>query len=268
VAFKENPRYAYEVEDDTPLWRYMDLAKFVSLLRSNSLYFTRLGVLAQSADRYEGALAQINLSEADRVAAQYAQMTFGGVNEPDQVGLFRKYFADPDYLRQILDDARTKVYVNCWHANSYESAAMWKLYLQGNEGIALRSTAKRFRESLTHAPDEQYLNPVHYYDPEREYVPPDLWLIPLYKRISFEHEREVRAYGVYYDVGRHFGPQTENGISIPCDVAVLIERVFVAPSAPRYVRDAVQEILKRFGLGAIPVEQSALDAMPGEPGVK
>jgi SNF2 family DNA or RNA helicase len=118
------------------------------------------------------------------------------------------------------------------------------------------------------APDEQYLNPVHYYDPEREYVPPDLWLIPLYKRISFEHEREVRAYGVYYDVGRHFGPQTENGISIPCDVAVLIERVFVAPSAPRYVRDAVQEILKRFGLGAIPVEQSALDAMPGEPGVK
>ena len=32
---------------------------------------------------------------------------------------------------------RKSYYVNCWHLNGYESAAMWQLYSRNDEGIAL-----------------------------------------------------------------------------------------------------------------------------------
>ena len=38
--------------------------------------------------------------------------------------------------------------INCWHMNDHESAAMWKLYLKSNEGIAVQSTYETLRDSI------------------------------------------------------------------------------------------------------------------------
>ena len=49
---------------DIPIWRYMDLAKFVSMLQSNALYFTRSDVLE---DIFEGSVSAATLEKRRQV---------------------------------------------------------------------------------------------------------------------------------------------------------------------------------------------------------
>lgn len=83
--------------------------------------------------------------------------------------------------------------INCWHMNEHESAAMWKLYLKSNEGIAVQSSYNKLRDCIID--DEQVLvGMVKYLDYEAEHIDPGNILSAfVYKRKSFEHEREVRA---------------------------------------------------------------------------
>lgn len=83
--------------------------------------------------------------------------------------------------------------VNCWHANEHESAAMWKLYLKSDEGIAIQSTYKRLKESIID--DEDVLiGKVNYIDYETDIIDPNNQYGSLiHKRKSFEHEKEIRA---------------------------------------------------------------------------
>lgn len=43
---------------------------------------------------------------------------------------------------------KKRVFVNCWHLNEYESAAMWDLYLKNEEGVAIQTTFNRIKKSL------------------------------------------------------------------------------------------------------------------------
>jgi len=43
---------------------------------------------------------------------------------------------------------RRYVFVNPWHKNEFESAAMWKLYLKSEEGVAIRTTVERLKHAF------------------------------------------------------------------------------------------------------------------------
>ena len=90
-------------------------------------------------------------------------------------------------------------------ANEYESMAMWRLYLTGSEGVAVKSTYQRLIDSFplfdgvrkgrnednTEKELLIHVGVVHYVDYESS-DPPAAPRI-LLKRKSFEHEREIRA---------------------------------------------------------------------------
>jgi len=135
-------------KDNLKIWRYMDLGKFISLLMRGELFFVRVGILADSADLYEGALTQLNFDRPELAAEYLARMLDVPGNPPDIRDTVGRYAADPDRLLQTVDMVRRFVYVLCWHASNYESAAMWKVYVQGNEGIAIQSTVGRLKGSL------------------------------------------------------------------------------------------------------------------------
>jgi hypothetical protein len=74
----------------------------------------------------------------------------------------------------------------------------------------------------------------------------------VHKRVSFEHEREVRAIIDSRD------PESDRiGLTVPVDLATLIQRVHVAPTAPGWYEDVVRRAAKRYGLDA-PVSRSDL----------
>jgi hypothetical protein len=231
-AYKPHPSFDAPADPDQPLWRYMSLAKYLSLLSTRSLFFTRAERLG---DPWEGALGPANVGAAAELYGELApRLAAAGERLP------------------------MSVFVSCWHAQDWESAAMWAVYAgvdpSRSDGVALRSTFRRLLESLEGSHDV-YCGTVHYVDYDAEFIPEDnMFERFMRKRRSFEHEQEVRAVIA-------LETSEVDGIRVDCDLETLIEEVRVAPSSPDWFRQVTIEVTAREGLSR-PVLQSRLDDPP------
>jgi len=224
------------------VWRYMDFTKFVSLLALNALYFARSDLLG---DAFEGAMPRDNF--------RFHSLLYAGLP------------VTPESMKKLSDrreQFRQQIYINCWHMNERESAAMWNLYVRSNEAIAVQSTYQLLHACL---PARIYVGSVQYIDYENDFLPEDDLLRPfMHKRKSFEHERELRAIisleaededtWVGYTVG-----SVGRTVSIKLDD--LIEKVYVAPTSPAWFADLVRSVMSKYGLDK-PVVLSCLDEKP------
>ena len=143
--YEANPHLDSPLDTDAT-WRYLDFTKLVSMLDSRCLYFTAIDRLQ---DKFEGAytnkVLQIGIHSDGPEATERAH------RELDQS------------FRNIAKFHRKVIFVNCWHLNNHESAAMWQLYLKSNEGVAIVSTFERLKSSLAKASQSILLGKVRYY---------------------------------------------------------------------------------------------------------
>jgi len=108
---------------------------------------------------------------------------------------------------------------------------------------------------------------VRYVDYETEWIPESNPLAPfLYKRKSFEHEREVRALIRPANVpaileGKSNEPK-EPGKWVKIGVPKTIDRVVIAPDAADWFLELVQQVTARYEQSAVPVVRSALARVP------
>jgi len=242
--YVKNPEFE-EPTDDTIIWRYVDFIKFISYLEKNALFFVRSD---QLFDKYEG-----KFTEAD-------------------VKLWEDKLKPKTKLSQIelYDRFRKIVNISSWHINENESAAMWEICLQSNEGIAIKSTFKRLKDSfILHKEDEIYIGKVKYIDYRKDSISKgDIFNPFLYKRKAFEYESELRA------VIMKFAPQEETigkhilyvdpkwfGIHVKTDLVALIDKIVVSPNVPDWIIDLVKSIVKKYELNK-KVEQSELSKNP------
>lgn len=172
----------------------MDFTKFVSLLATDSLYFCRADLFS---DPFEGSYPKKTIKNRF-IEADFQDIAFHEDSEnltafaealeaaqPDRLTKVRqKERETSDFNRQI----RSWIYVSCWHANEYESEAMWKLYsTNSNEAVAIQTDYNTLEEQL---PKEAKLGVVQYIDYEKEWFPDGDALYPfMHKRKSFEHEK-------------------------------------------------------------------------------
>jgi len=243
AAKADHPCFQAPPDRDTKIWRYMDFPKYAALLEARALFFSRAD---QLGDPYEGATSHAG---AALRPALYATSEI-----PTKVLTWRSKFAE--WVRQWT-------FVNCWHMNPFESDAMWKLYAQAGAAIAIQSTFTRLYQCL---PSEAYVGVVRYIDYETEWLPDgnSFWAF-VHKRRAFEHERELRA--VIQELperpdGIAVGsPNTEAGRLIPVDMAYLVERVFVSPTAADWIAELVRRITARYGF-PFEIAQSSLSKAP------
>jgi len=204
----------------------MDFTKFVSLLDRQALFFARYD---KFADPFEGSYPKSSLLE-----------------NPEFFLAFYKHYTA----------WRELVILNCWHVNEYESAAMWELYLHGSLGVAIQSTVEYLKESFECDPENvTSIGNVTYIDYETEKVPLGNSFYPfMFKRKDYEHERELRAIIVkqfpvspdhkmiipkeFFELGGEY---------IPVRLDTLIQRVLVVPTAPRWFKDLIESVTKRYG---------------------
>jgi hypothetical protein len=235
----------YTGDRSDSIWRYLDLWKFVSLLASRSLRFARADTLG---DAWEGALSEATLlsrpARAEALAAQIREATGGSSWSAEDV--IRTYANSSEQMQY-------RVMINSWYLGNGESAAMWKLY-SSPDGVAIRSTAgKLMKELPANVGDSAIsLDPIRYVEYSLEEIPEERWNSPfLFKRRSFEHEREIRAHLLH----RNPAP---TGLLAPVDLDALVEAVYVAPASPSWHREVVESLCRSYGLDA-PVHQSAID---------
>lgn len=232
-----------------PIWRYMDFTKFVAMLETRALFFARSDKLG---DPFEGSSSRGNaLFRPIIYKEMYEKLTAETLEE---MSSGRSDIAK--WLRQWT-------FINCWHMNATESAAMWRLYTKSNEAIAIRSSFFRLANVLD---DKTYVGRVEYIDFERDWMPEGNAFYPfVHKRMSFAHETEIRALFTQWpitDGGFDFKAEPPMaGFEKHVNVDELIEQVYVAPTAPEWFRELVQKVSSRYGLKK-PVLQSSIDAEP------
>lgn len=217
----------------------MDFTKYVDLLDKRKLYFCRLDKLD---DPYEGAFPSNGFS--------YLPI----IETTEQIRKFN--------------------FINCWHMNNYESAAMWSIYLKTNNGIAIQTTFQQLKQSFQLTQEDIYLSIVKYHDYDQksyhDLIKENLWsegamgstIMPLiFKRKSFEYENELRA--IYIDLPMELDNEKAqlrnlgNGKSININIETLIEKIYISPKADSWFKDLVSSVTYKYGL-IKPIEKSEL----------
>ncbi|MFM5711524.1 hypothetical protein ACET7C_16960 [Aeromonas veronii] len=249
------PRPYVVPEYKTRLWRYMDFTKYVSLLSSKKLYFTRTDCFD---DLFEGAKGiKKNKERWDSGYLDFFRGAIMNLPEGHQCELSDEEIeVNAQRLLKELEmngKAHKKItFVNCWHESEYESEAMWRLYSNYlANAVAIRTSYKSLYESLGRDPSIA-IGRVEYVDFNKSYagINDAFWR----KRKSFEHEREVRA---LLTDSKYQG----EGKLIPCNLDVLIEDVFVSPHAPQWFVDLVNDINEKYSI-KVKVKSSELIEEP------
>ncbi|CAM2906929.1 DUF2971 domain-containing protein [Flavobacterium frigoris] len=217
-------------DPDTIVWKYLDLSKFLDLLMSKKLFMSRSD---KFEDQYEGTFSEPTFEEIRKLSID-----------------------NPDFLK-FYKIHREKVAVSSWHINEYESFAMWQIFTQNTEGIAIQSTIGRLQKAL--APEnnfKQYIGEVNYIDYKKEYIPFDDMFFPfLFKRKSFQYEREVR---IISDVAES-NITLNDGLKINVDLSQLIDKIYIHPKSENWYKNLVIQLVKQLGFD-FTIEKSDLES--------
>lgn len=233
----------YEIPPfESKLWRYTDFTKYVSMVSAKGLYFARADCFQ---DTFEGAKGlKKNKEKWDE---HYLQFFREAIKNPPEDYEFK--VSDEEIEKQakrLLEDlerggelSKKRTFINCWHENENESEAMWKLYSSFlDNAIAVRTSYNSLYHALGRNPSIN-IGRVNYIDFQKKYagINSAFW----HKRKSFEHEKEVRA--VLIDISN-----PDKGKVVPCNLSILIEEIFVSPSAPSWFTQLVNDVNEKYGI--------------------
>ena len=228
--YVDNPNIKLPEDPETIVWKYLDLSKFLDLLLSKKLFMSRSD---KFEDQYEGTFSEPTFEEIRKLS----------IDNPDFLNYYKTH--------------REKVAISSWHINEYESFAMWQIFTQNSEGLAIQSTIGRLQKALQ--PEEhfqQYIGEVNYIDYKKEYIPFDDLFFPfLYKRKSFQYEREVR---IISDVTQN-NLKLNDGLKINVDVNLLIEKIYIHPKSENWYKNLVIQLVAKLGFD-ISIEKSDLES--------
>jgi len=203
----------------------MNVAALLWILQTKSIFFTRITKL-QRDDPYEGAMSR----SLKRLSGDKEEAVAKGV----------------PVSAELEDDSKFAC-VNCWHLNEEESAAMWKLY-SSDLGVAIQSRVSILEGIFAGKNVNMAL--VQYIDFEGDELPALAY--PAYhKRKSFSHEKELRLVILDHDTDTH-----PDGVPVNVDLAKLLIRVYVSPSAKPWIADVVCRELKHYGLATSVIHSS------------
>ena len=225
-----NPNIKLPEDPDTVVWKYLDLSKFLDLLMSDKLFMSRSD---KFEDQYEGTFSEPTFEEIKKLS----------IDNPDFLNYYKTH--------------REKVAISSWHINEYESFAMWQIFTQNSEGLAIQSTIGRLQDSLIPEINfKQYIGEVNYIDYKKEHIPFDDMFFPfLFKRKSFQYEGEVR---IITDIGES-DIKINDGLKINVDINQLIEKIYIHPKSENWYKNLVIRLVKQLGFD-FTIEKSDLES--------
>jgi Protein of unknown function (DUF2971) len=262
-----HPTFRPPSDMDGKIWQYMELAEFVSMLHRKALFFIKANKLR---DPYEGIIPHFNtVIRSSEYNGKEEKQNFQN-QEQSNHSIQRL----PQTMLQQFQLYRELVLINPWHYNEYESAAMWNLYSHENAGIAIQSTTRKLSKCFkNNNEDTIWIGKVQYLDFSKDFwmnESNNLFHAFVTKRKSFEYENEIRAITCLADnhLGREwivkkaneassFKPRivnpkelTDKGKYVNADLQILIEKVYIAPYAESWFKEAVESLLSKYELNA------------------
>jgi hypothetical protein len=226
-----------DLREQTIVRRYLDLPKYLDLLRSATLYFQRADGFA---DRFEGALTPLFRRSLNEAHAK-------GQIEYDADNLWKQ--------------VREGSYVSCWSLGAKDNMALWQLYGGGPNSVAITSTLGKLMRIALEWQTRVLIHKVEYID---HFKSPDMiigrytdWL--RFKHEAYKYEAEVRIVVPKQDEDWKNNPPE---LRLPVhDLNALLRSVVVAPEAGGWFYELVRDVSRKYGV-AVPVRRSQLTSLP------
>jgi hypothetical protein len=218
------------------VWRYLSLSKLLDSLFFDTLYFTRVDLLD---DKHEGTYTKINTN----------RLFSGNISIGSGLTLSQE-----EYTKRV----RECLHVNCWRLDNHESEAMWKVYCPNNGGVAIQTTYNKLVQSLPEN-NKLYIGLITYLDYEVASIDSGNNFNPvMHKRISFEHEKEVRIVKSNFEyMNDHKLPMPTAGIKIKTNLLENTENIYVNPYADTWYFETTKELFSKLNIN-VPLKWSEI----------
>jgi hypothetical protein len=269
-----------DVDGEAVLRRYMDLAKFASLLQSRSIFHCKMsgfddglegGLTSNDYLAFTNELAhfdlarelwpvvqesqeqrQVRLDRVERIRSIVDQETFETIFGPMLKNDAVEYF----------ERARRWVYVSCWNKAQTECAGMWSLYGADNS-ICICTTVHQVAKNLQFDGLEvtnAVMAEVDYLDHGEGYFADQKLGAFVSKAEPFGFEKEVRI--IAWDGSKNYGELAQEN---PCagffsralDLNLIINKIVVSPKADSWFKAVVEKLCNVYGLN-VAIEHSSL----------
>ena len=273
--FPKHPAFVPPEKDEYKVWRYMDFTKFVSMLARRSLYFASLKKMSEE-DPFEGLLPdtyfQCRSWKTVEDIPEHERWRLTLHPRPGQTPLEMVKTSMEEFAQTVFI-FRKVLYVNCWHMNNFDSAAMWSIYAGRGSGIAITSSYESLQASLQTG-QKFFGGKIIYSDYSTDIIDVQSHLLGtvMRKRRSFDFEREFRI--VFWDGSSLRDSSKTNemlerinkavmpdGLEFQCDLATLIDEIYVSPKSAEWYRELVQSVAKTYGVDK-EVRRSPMDMEP------
>lgn len=146
--YRSHSNFKIDKTKGLPIWRYMDLWKFLHLLKSNQLYFPNFESLG---DQHEGRIPE----SIFRKMQEKEKKNGTPINA--------------DNYKKMIEELRSTTFTCSWISSKTESFAMWKMYSKEKLGIAIKTDLDKLKKCFSQASEDIYIGEVTYYDNEHPY---------------------------------------------------------------------------------------------------
>lgn len=218
---------SYSPSDETSIARYMDFPKFIDLMENSELYFSNS---KNFEDKFEGEIPE---------------SYFSGWAETSR----EEYLKIKEAIKSVQN-----VYVNCWSRFESESYALWKIYTNPRNGICIKTTVGKLKNSLNNNIEVMSVKYIDSYYDKNNRIDPAFYFkeidgksinTPLMETLKFkpyEYEDEIRC--IYVDDSR----DNYKRFKIE-DLNNLIEEIYVSPFASKWIYELITKLVYgRYGL--------------------
>jgi hypothetical protein len=228
--------------------KYMDLTKFVSLLQRKSLFFCRKDKLE---DHFEG-----NTSDSNWIRRynSYATQHLHSKNNKELSHL--EILEKVDRLYEIDSKMKSMHTICCWNISNSESAALWKIYSDFNQGIMISSKVTSLISAFENTNESVDLSEVKYINHYTDNIPDGDSIIPaIHKHIAYSYEKELRLiHAVKYDNNLFYDwskEEIEIGKYLNVDLDKLIDEITISPYSPNWYIKLIENLCQTYGLKTI-----------------
>jgi hypothetical protein len=221
------------IDGEMILWRYMDIAKFVSMLEQNAIWLARADTFG---DKYEGRFPD--------EMREYIENAYEAYDDEDDDSPVNDASDFQDYLVK-------NTFISCWHHNLEENMVMWEIYGKETNAIAIQTTAK----SIVNSIDTSFISGYSLKMKNVEYKNAnEISGIPRYedsffrKRKHFSFEKEVR---ISLDTYNRSNPTKNTAYGHKLRVPVMSEmvhKVLIHPDSQDWFYDVVCSITTKYSL--------------------
>jgi len=225
-----------------PLWRYFKTDRLIEFLRTGELYFSSA---RQFKDKFEGAVSVLPSS-------------FQGDIRNEK----------PNHFEKAFEELRRLTKVSCWHRASHESDAMWQLYANKWQGVAIQTNFDKIKKSIQpfklapkYQAEDLWAGNVMYVDLIKERLEVSMTERFWYKHMPFEWEHEFRL-AISLRMAEEYGVSVpEHGIKVKFDVENLIKHIHLGSFLSDVDVESVRAVAFEHGLGDR-IEASSLKGTP------